>query len=678
MDVHVFLHDLAVVLGVAAVTTVIFQRLGWPVVLGYLLAGLVVGPHMLPQLSADLETVQTLSELGGILLMFSVGLELRVRKLVQIAPNAGLVGFVEVGVMFFLGASVATLLGWPPTERLFAGGLIASSSTTIVVKAFDSNKVQGPQREFVLSLMVIDDLMAILLLAALAAIGAGGRLSGAELAIVLAKLAAFLFAVILLGLLVAPRLFRWIVGLGQAETTLVAAVGFCFTLALIAEHSGYSVALGAFLAGTLVAESGKEHEVARLIHPVRDLFAAIFFVSVGMLIDPALVWKARVPVLVFAPLVIVGKIAGVSIGSFLAGNGVRTSVQAGFSMAQIGEFSFVIASLGLSLGVVSEQLYPIAVAVSAITALTTPTFVKWSGRAAEIIDQRLPRPLQTFAALYASWLHKVRTTRSAEPPSKLRRLVRWLVIDAALLALTVIAGARLETAGAAWLHENLAISARVWVWVLRFAGLAVALPLLYAQQRLTFRIAQNLAARAMPLAAEGKADPGAAPRRVLTVALQFGLMLLVGGPVLALTQPSLPPFAGVLVLLIQLVVVLVGLWRSASDLNEHARAGASAIVEMLSSLQGGDEPHAEALGQMHQLLPGLGEPQPYTVAAGSLAEGRTLKELNLRGRSGATILGISRGGAQILLPAGTERLQAGDVLALAGSQEAIEAARALL
>lgn len=680
---HEFLRDLATVLGVAAVTTVAFQKLRWPVVLGYLLAGLLIGPHVPVPLVASLQTVQTLSELGVILLMFSVGLEFRIGKLLRVAPNAGLVGVVEIGLMVFLGTTCSRLLGWDGAEQIFAGAVVAISSTTIVVKAFDAQKVGGRQRELVLGVLVVEDLVAILLLAALAAVSAGGGLGGRELLLTLGRLFGFLLALLAAGLLLVPRLFRAVVRLGQAETTLVAAVGLCFAVALLAQAAGYSVALGAFMAGTLVAESGKEHEIERLVRPVRDLFAAIFFVSVGMLIDPRLVAREWAAVLAFVPLVVLGKVAAVGAGAFLAGNGVRTAVTAGLSLAQIGEFSFIIAGLGRAQGAIGDRLYAVAVAVATATALTTPTLVRVAGPAADWVDRRLPRPLQTFAALYGSWLEQLRASRDAGEGGRVRRMARLLLLDSASLAALAFAASRARAPAAAWLRANLRLTERPAGLLLLLAGLALAAPLLWGLLRVTWSLANLLAHKALPAAPAGAPDPAAAPRRVLTVALQAGLVLLVGGPLLAVTQPLLPPLLGGFVLAGLLVVVLVGLWRSASDLQGHVRAGALAIVEVIAAQGASATPQAEAaeralLDQVHRLLPGLGEPEPARLVPGSPAVGRTLRELNLRGHTGATILGIARGEAQILLPDGAETLREGDLLALAGATEAIEAARAAL
>ncbi|HKO57226.1 MAG TPA: cation:proton antiporter, partial [Thermoanaerobaculia bacterium] len=435
MHAHAFLQALTVVLCVAALTAILFQRLRQPVVLGYLLAGLVVGPHVPIPLVADMDIVQTLSELGVILLMFSLGLEFSFTKLARVGASAGLTAVIESSIVLWLGFITGRLLGWTTLESLFAGSAIAISSTTIIAKTFDEQKVGGALRALVVGVLLVEDLIAILLMATLTPIAGGAGLSAGVLAATAGRLFVFLFALIGIGLFVVPRATRAVTRLGSNETTLVAAVGFCFATAWLANHFGYSVALGAFIAGSLIGESGEERRVEHLVHPLRDMFAAIFFVSVGMLLDPRLVAEHWQAVAIFTVIVIVGKIIGVTLGAFLAGNGVRTSIRAGMAMAQIGEFSFIIAALGLTLKATRPFLYPIAVAVSAITTLTTPFLIRLSDRAASAVDRRLPRHLQTYAALYGSWWERTHRGEDARPT---RRLFLLLAVDMALLCILII------------------------------------------------------------------------------------------------------------------------------------------------------------------------------------------------------------------------------------------------
>jgi CPA2 family monovalent cation:H+ antiporter-2 len=399
-----------------------------------------------------------------------------------------------------------------------------------------------------------------------------------------------------------------------------------------------------------------------------------------MLIDPALVAEHWLAVVVLTIVVVLGKIVGVTVGAFLTGNSTRTAVQAGMSLAQIGEFSFIIAGLGLSLGATGSFLYPVAVAVSAITTLTTPFLIRRSGAAASYVDRKLPRPLQTFAALYGSWLERMRT----EPPrahavSRTRRAIRLLCLDATLFAAVVIVaslfGERLEEALAAALGLR-GLPAHVAVLAV---AVLLAFPFGVGVVRTARWLGRDLAERALPPTAGGL-DLAAAPRRTLVVALQLGIVLVVGAPLVAIIEPFVPGAWAASVLLLVVFVLGIGFWRRAAELQGHVRAGAQAIVEALAS-----QAHArevlhedEGLAQIHRLLPGIGEPVAVEVPDDSPAVGRTLAQLDVRGVTGATVLAIRRGEGGVIVPGAREALRAGDVLALAGTHDAVEAARTLL
>lgn len=678
---HDFLKALAMVLCVAAVTSVIFQRLRQPVVLGYIIAGLIIGPHVPIPLVADASIVQTLSELGVILLMFSLGLEFSLRKLFQVGATAGITAAIQCSLMIWLGFVVGRAFGWTTLESIFVGAIIAISSTTIIAKAFDEQGIKGKLREIVVGVLIVEDLIAILLMATLTAVSTGAGMSAGQLALTIGRLALFLVGLVVVGLLVIPRVVRAVHRLERPETLLVTSVGICFAVALLAQEFGYSVALGAFLAGSLVAESGKEKDVEHLVQPVRDVFAAIFFVSVGMLIDPALVARHWVAVAVLTVVVILGKLVGVALGVFLTGNGTRTAVQSGLSLAQIGEFSFIIAGLGLSLNATGQFLYPVAVAVSAVTTLTTPFLIRASGPVANFVDRKLPKPLQTFAALYGSWVEGLRAAPAQKTTgARIRRMVRLLVIDAALLAALVIGTSVFLERLTTTVESRGGLGGSVARLLVIGLASALAVPFLVGIVRMARGLGVLLADLALPPGAEGKLDRAAAPRRALVVTLQLGSLLSVGVPLVALTQPFIPGFQGAAVLLVQLIVLAVGFWRSATNLQGHVRAGSQVIVSALAAQThaGNEEKPGEQLKTLHAILPGLGEPTPVRLEASSPAVGRTLAQLNLRGMTGATVLAIQRGEDGAVVPTAQEVLREGDVLALAGTHEAIDAARIVL
>ncbi|MBK7906542.1 MAG: cation:proton antiporter [Gemmatimonadetes bacterium] len=681
LDAHEFLRTLAVVLMVAAGTSVLFQRLRLPVVFGYLAAGMIVGPYTSIPFVANEAIVQSLSELGVILLMFSIGLEFRLRRVGQVAGTAGIAALLETGLMFGLGALLADLLGWTPFERLVAGAMVAISSTTIIARTFAELKVGGRVAELVFGVLIIEDLIAIVLLATLGALATGGGLGVTTIGITLVQLGTFLTGLLAVGLLVVPRFMRAVIGLGRDETTLVAAVGVCFGAALLALSFGYSVALGAFVAGSLVAESGQSDQVEHLVHPVRDVFVAIFFVSVGMLLDPGVVRAHLGTIIAFTVLVMGGKTLAASMGAFLSGAGLRTSVQAGLSLAQIGEFSFLIATLGVAAGARNE-IFTIAVAVSAITTLATPTLVKRAGGIAALVDRKLPHRLQTFAALYGSWIARLRASTPHELPRR-RRLTRRLALDSALLAVIIIGAIAERGRFATLLHGWIDVEPERGELLVRLGAIALALPVVAAVFLTARHLAGELALQALPLPGK-RLDTARAPRRALTATFHIGLTSLALVVPLLLLQPLLPRYSAPAIVGGFLVLLVGAVWQATRDLEGHARAGAEVIATALvQELDRNTESHdlTRTMERMVVMLPGLGEPVLMTVAPGSRCDGRTLGEVDLRGLTGATVMAITKdaeGKRRSFVPTATERLDAGDLVAIAGAPEAIEQAREMI
>lgn len=672
---HYFVRDLALILGTAAVSTVIFQRLKLPVIVGYLVAGMVVGPLTPWPLIHETATVSTLAELGVVLLLFSIGLEFRFRKLLSLGPRVALAASLEVGMMLLLGFGVARALGWATLPSMLAAGTVAISSTMVASRTLMDGKSDRRLRDIVFGVLVMEDLAAIILIAVLTTVAAGQVFSGPMLTITLLNLLLFLLLLYGGGLLVVPRAIRAALSFRRAETTLVASLGVCFALASVAFAAGYSVALGGFIAGTLVAESGKHRIVEETIRPVADLFTAIFFVAVGMLFQPAAAAAAWPAVAALSILVIGGKFIGVTSGVFLAGYGTRDSIRAGMNMAQIGEFSFVIAGLGAAHASTSGELYAVAVAVATITAFTTAIMAKRADKMASWVDRRLPHPAQTVATLYSSWVELLVAPKPpGGPASHRKRLLRFLVLDAGGVTAAIIGTSVAYRRLPSWFGPERGESLEFRAMILGL-GATLALPFAVALVRTTRRLAQELAESALPKPAKG-VDQGYAPRRTLMVTLQIGMVVALAVPITLLTLPFVPPFGILGVIAVYLLVLGVGFWRTATDLDKHTRAGAELVVHVLAK-QGhsGDTGTFEVVRGM---LPGLGTIVPLEVGKGSEAAGKTLGDLNLRGRTGATVVALSRDGERSALPTAATGLQAGDMLALTGSGSAIGLAVALL
>lgn len=399
------IEDLAFTLLVAAVVTLIFKRLKQPVVLGYLIAGFIVGPHFkLAPSVVDAEGMKVWAEIGVIFLLFGLGLEFSFRKLAEVGTKASVTAIMEIAVMLGAGYLLGQAFGWSGMDSLFLGGILSISSTTIIVRAFEELGLR--QRRFtslVFGVLIVEDLLAILLLVLLSSVAVTQTLSGQALLDSSLKLGFFLVLWFVVGMYILPSFLRRAKALLTDETTLVVAVGLCFTMVVLATRAGFSPALGAFVMGSLLAETRERERIEHLINPVRDLFAAVFFVSVGTMIDPATLQDSYGLILVITVVTIVGKFIGSASGALLSGASLRHSVQAGMSLAQIGEFSFIIATLGVTLKVTSDSLYPIAVAVSAITTFTTPYLIRLSDPACDYLERRLPRGMKTRLERYRAW-----------------------------------------------------------------------------------------------------------------------------------------------------------------------------------------------------------------------------------------------------------------------------------
>ncbi len=671
-----FLRDLAIVLMVGAATALLFQRLRQPILLGYILAGVLIGPHVGAQLIADGETIETLAELGVILLMFSLGLQFKLHRLATLAPNAGLITFIEVGLMMTLGYLSGQLLGWTELESVFAAAIVAISSTMIITKLFEERGIKGARADIVFGVLVFEDLIVILLIVMLTAGAGGSGMSLGALGATVAKLTAFLAVYLIVGLLTVPRLLRRVGRRRRAETLLIVSVGLCFGSALLAKSVGFSVALGGFLAGSLVAESGMARQVDEVIRPLRMMFTAIFFVSIGMLFDPAPLMGEWAAIVLFVLVVWLGKFSGVTVGAFLAGNGVRPAVRAGMSMAQIGEFSFVIAAVGVQAGTVGAHIYPMAVAVAVITAFASPIFLGRADDVARRIDHALPRRIKAFVTLYGAWIESLNASRQVDSMGRrVTGLVRVLVFESVLLV-TIIAGvSHGMTEIRQWI---VATTGAPRVMVTALAGLLIALfvfPLLVSIVVSARSLGYTLALAAFPLRQSGP-DYGHEPRRALLLTAEIAIVLVVGIPIVAATLPFVPGYAGPIGLALLVLLFAGAFWRSAGSLEGHMLATGGLIAEALARERSGREP--TAIHRVRELMPGIGVLTPVTVEPASSVVGRTLADLDLRGRTGATVVALCRGDDRIELPSGQQRLEAGDMLALTGSEVAIESAERLL
>lgn len=556
-----FIQDLAVIMAIAGVVTVLFHRLRQPVVLGYIAAGVIIGPYTPPfNLIHDEATIQTLGELGVVFLMFSLGLEFSLRKLFKVGATAIVAALSEIVLMIWVGYEIGRWFGWNAMDSLFLGAMLAISSTTIIVKALSELGMKGENfAQIVFGILIVEDILAIAMLVLLSGIAQTGSVSAGVAAVTLGKLLLFMTVSLVVGILTVPRALNYVARAKSDEMLLVTVLGFCFGFCLLVVKLDYSIALGAFLIGAIMAESKHLARIEHLIAPVRDMFSAIFFVTIGLLLNPAVLVDYAWPIAVITFAVVLGKIVSCGLGTFLAGKDGRTSMRVGMSVSQIGEFSFIIASLGLSLKVTSSFLYPIAVAVSALTTLFTPYLIRAADPLTMRLARAMPAPLAHTFGLYSQWLASL-TPVSGGPTlfSMTRRIVVQIAVNLALVA-AIFLGASYSAPFASgylarWLDTDNA--QRVVLWS---AALVVALPFLVAVYRKLESLALLLAEVSVQPAKAGRFTRAirSAISGLIPIVAMFGVFLLVA----ALSGAILPPFGLMVGVLLCAALLLTVLWR---------------------------------------------------------------------------------------------------------------------
>jgi monovalent cation:H+ antiporter-2, CPA2 family len=556
-----FIQDLAVVMVLAGVVTVLFHRLKQPVVLGYIAAGVIIGPYTPPfQLIHDQQTIQTLGELGVVFLMFSLGLEFSLRKLFRVGATAIVAALSEIVLMLWIGYEIGRAFGWGTMDALFLGAILAISSTTIIVKALSELGIKRESfAQLVFGILIVEDILAIAMLVLLSGIAQTGELSAGVALVTLGKLLLFMTVSLVIGILVVPRALNYVARSKSDEMLLVSVLGFCFAFCLLVVKLDYSIALGAFLIGAIMAESRHLHRIEHLIAPLRDAFSAIFFVTIGLMLNPAVLVDYAWPIAVITVAVIVGKIVSCGLGTFLAGKDGRTAMRVGMTVSQIGEFSFIIASLGLTLKVTSAFLYPIAVAVSALTTLFTPYLIRAADPLSRRVGAAMPRALANVFGLYGQWLGSLGPA-SGEPTlfSMTRRIILQIAVNLALVV-AIFLGASYGAPYASRLLAGWVPSEAIQRVVLWSAALVVSMPFLVAVYRKTKSLALLLAEVSVQPAKAGRLTRALryAISDLVPVASMVGVFLLVA----ALSGTILPPTGLLIVVLVCAALLVTALWR---------------------------------------------------------------------------------------------------------------------
>ena len=438
-EIPFLVKDLALILMVAGIVTLLFKKLKQPLVLGYIVAGFLVSPHMPYTMSViDDNDIQTWADIGVIFTLFSLGLDFSFKKIVKMGASPIISTVVIVFCMMMLGISVGHGFGWNKMDCIFLGGMLAMSSTTIIYKAFDDMGLR--QQKFasmVMSVLILEDILAIVMMVMLSAIAGGSAPDGEQMFESVIKIVFFLILWFIVGIFAIPLFLRSVRKLINSETLLIVSLGLCCGMAVLSTKVGFSSAFGAFVMGSILAETIEAEKIIKLVEPVKNLFGAIFFVSVGMLVDPQILVDYALPILALVLTILIGQAVLGTLGFMLGGESLKSAMRCGFSMAQIGEFSFIIASLGLSLGVISKFLYPVVVAVSVITTFLTPYMIRLATPSYQVMEKHLPNKLIT--ALNHLATNRPSTTQQSKWKALLRQMtvntVAYSILSAAVIAL---------------------------------------------------------------------------------------------------------------------------------------------------------------------------------------------------------------------------------------------------
>ena len=648
--------DLALILITAGVITVVFKWLKQPLVLGYILAGFFIGPYFkwFPVIT-DPTNVHVWSDIGIVFLMFALGLEFSIKKLKKVGATGAITALTELAIMFLVGNTVGHLLGFSDMSCIFLGCMLSISSTAIIVKSFDDLKLK--QQNFtstVTAVLVVEDIVAVLLLVVLSTISVSRTFNGGELVMSMVKLVFFLIVWFVFGIYLIPTFLRWMRKYMTEETLLLVAVGLCFGMVVLAAKAGFSTALGAFVMGAILAETIEADVIHRLITPLKNLFSAVFFVSVGMLIQPAVLGQKWLAILIIALSIILFKTTAATTGVLLSGKPLKTAVQSGFCFCQIGEFSFIIAGLGTSFHVIDPDLYAIIVSVSILTTFVTPYMIKGAQPFYNWLEPKIPARVMKHLDEYSSH------SRSGEDNGHsirafLKKQLANVLLHAAVLTAISLLSISLLRPFLDTLFADLKIP-QIWSRIVGLVGtLTLMAPFLWAvavkgvsRKKIremfdTYRFSQAVV--------------------IPVLVLRYFVAIFSVGVIMA---GYVDVAVGFLMVLAIIVVAVVLFSRRAdgfySQIEEH-------FTKNFNSRQ------AQASFHIPSGMENEFAMERYRMTPASPLAGKTLQEADIRVRYGANIVTIERGDKIIDMPAKTEIMMPYDVLTVIGTEEQVSAIR---
>ena len=661
-EVAPLISDLAFILVIAGIVTVVFKWLKQPVILGYIVAGIIAGPSItfLPTVT-DSANIQTWADIGVIFLLFAMGLDFSFKKLMNVGMTAVIAAITVVCGMMFIGYTAGNAMGFSHMSSIFLGGMLSMSSTAIVFKAFsDMGLMQQKFTGIVLGILVVEDLVAVVMMVILSTLAVSKHFEGAEMLDSIMKLAAFLIVWSVLGIYLIPTFIRRIRSFVSDETLLILSLGLCLGMVMIAVKAGFSSALGAFVMGSLLAETVESGRIIKIVQPVKDLFGAIFFISVGMMVDPAVIWHYALPILGLTLLVLVGQSFFGSFGVLLSGQPLKIAIKSGFSLTQVGEFAFIIASLGVGLNVTDQYLYPVIVAVSVITTFLTPYMIRLSDPVCSFIESRLPQSAKDLIDRYTSG------TVMTRHESAWHKLLKSMILSVALcLVLCSFFITIFFTYVEPYISGHLP---GIWGDILSFAVIAVALsPLLLAIIK-----SKNNSHEFHELWGDNLFNRGAlvsamVVRVIICVIIVMGLIVRIFSVALGV---------GVVISLAVIVLIYFSKWIRHRSMTMQQ--------QFIANFEGSDDVTADTgMSGVKQTFRDNGpfkdlHQAEFTISPSFRLVGRTIAENEIRSIYHINILAITRGGQCIMTPQGSERLYPYDRLTVMGTDDDLTSFRNFL
>lgn len=647
--------DLTLILVVAGIVTIVFKKLRQPLVLGYVVAGFLVSPHMPYIMSvADRADIGTWGDIGVMFLLFSLGLDFSFKKIIKMGASPVIATCCIVFCMMMLGIVTGHVFGWSRMDCIFLGGMLAMSSTTIIYKAFDDLGLR--QQRFaglVMSVLILEDILAIVMMVMLSAIASGNNPDGGQMISSMMKIAFFLILWFVVGIFLIPLMLRSMRKLINNETLLIVSLGLCCAMAVLSTKVGFSSAFGAFVMGSILAETIEADRIVRLVEPVKNLFGAIFFVSVGMLVDPKILADYAMPIFLLVLTIIIGQVIFGSMSFLISGQSLKSAMQCGFSMAQIGEFSFIIASLGLSLGVISKFLYPVVVAVSVITTFLTPYMIRMATPAYNMLERHLPKK-------WIVSMNSITLSRQASQPER-----KWKSLLMQMLRTTVIysilSGASIALMLTFFLPFTRSILPHWWAnAACGLATLAIISPFLRA-----IVMKKN---HSEEFKALWNSSPYNKPPLIFTILVR----LAIASAFVFYICNYLTRFTNAL--MISIAVAAVALMIISRSLKKRSIKMERMFMQNLRSR----EIEAQVMGHKRPLYEGRLLDRDihisdFEIPEDSLWTGKTLRELQFRNKYGVHVSSILRGIQRINIPNGDSIIFPGDKIQAIGSDEQLTA-----